>query len=198
MHVKHQGLQIDASAIGRAVRRSGPDTLSPSSPTSLTLPHSHLDRGHLAGGVDTVAERRPVVPGQLTVRWERQDAMSIMWLSGALDQPTVTLLDREFGARATGLMGLVVDLTGLVFIDSAGLVALLGIQWRASRRDDRLSFRHGWQVAQRPVELTRSVRLRSRSAARASGVSDENFYFALAMACVDVDHPWSGDRPEAA
>ena len=29
-------------------------------------------------------------------------------------------------------------------------------------------------------------------------MSDENFYFALAMACVDVDHPRPGDRPEAA
>jgi hypothetical protein len=32
-----------------------------------------------------------------------------------------------------------------------------------------------------------------------ASVSDqEDPYFALAMACVNVDHSWSGDRPEAA
>jgi anti-anti-sigma factor len=121
-----------------------------------------------------------------------------MWLSGALDQATVALLDRELDARATGAMRLIIDLTALHFIDSPGLDALVGIHWRASKRGDRLSFRHGPHVAQRPVELTRAVGLRSRQTAGTARVSDENFYFALAMACVDVDHSRSGDRPEAA
>lgn len=95
-------------------------------------------------------------------------------------------------------MDLVVDLTGLEFIDSDGLDALVGVHWRASKRGDRLSFRLGPNVAQRPVKLTRAVRRRSRWAARTAGVSDEDSYFALAMACVNVDHPRSGDRPEAA
>ena len=147
-----------------------------------------------AAGETTAPRCPPVVAGQLTVRWERQDATLVMWLSGALDQATVTLLDRELDEQAIGLMGLVVDLTDLVFIDSTGLDALVGVQWRASKRGDRLSFRHGREVARRPVQLTRTVRLRSRWAARST---DESFYFALAMACVDVDHSWSGDRPEA-
>lgn len=65
--------------------------------------------------------------GELAVRWDRQDDMLIMWLSGALDQATVTLLDRELDGRAVGMMRLVVDLTGPEFIDSPGLDALLGI-----------------------------------------------------------------------
>jgi anti-anti-sigma factor len=145
------------------------------------------------------ATRQPIVAGQLAVRWEHLDGMLLMWLSGELDQATVTLLDRELDAQAIGMMHLVVDLTGLEFIDSAGLDALVGIHWRVSKRGDRLSFRHGRQVAQRPIELTRTVRLRSRCAARMADVSDqEDPYFALAMACVSVDHSWSGDRPEAA
>jgi anti-anti-sigma factor len=112
-----------------------------------------------------------------------------MWLSGALDRATATLLDRELDARAVDTMRVIVDLTGLEFIDSPGLDALARVHWRASKRGERLSFRHGPHVAQRPVELTRTVRLRSRRAAPPAGESDENSYFALAMACVDVDHP---------
>jgi anti-anti-sigma factor len=199
MHLKHPRLPIDAAAAGRATPRSARDPLSRPPPTSLKPPWTQPDLRQLSSGGDSVAGRRqPVVAGALAVRWERQDDKLIMWLSGALDQATVTLLDHELDGRAIGMMRLVVDLTGLEFIDSPGLDALVGIHWRASKRGDRLSFRHGLHVAQRPVELTRAVRLRSRWAARRLGVSDEDPYFALAMACVDVDHPWSGDRPEAA
>jgi len=132
------------------------------------------------------------------VRWQREDGTLIMWLAGSLDEATVTLIDCELDSRAIGLMHLVVDLTGLEFIDSPGLDALVGVHWRACKRGDRLSFRHGRRVAQRPMELTRTVRLRSRWAAPTADVTDEDPYFALAMACADVDQPWSGDRPEAA
>jgi anti-anti-sigma factor len=141
--------------------------------------------------------RRPRVPGQLMIRWERQDVVWIMWLSGCLDHATVTLLDHEVDGRAVGSVGLVVDVTGLEFIDSPGLDALVGIDWRAAKRGDRVTFRHEQNVARRPVELTRIARLRSRWAA-AGEVTNDTFYFALAMACVDVDHPRSDDRPEAA
>jgi anti-anti-sigma factor len=199
MHLNHPGLPIDATAAGRGTPHSGRDTLSRPPPASLEPPRSQPDRGYQACGGDSSAGRRqPFVAGALAVHWERQDDTLIMWLSGALDQATVTLVDRELDGQAIGMMRLVVDLTGVEFIDSSGLDALVGIHWRASKRGDRLSFRHGLQVAQRPVELTRTVRLRSRWAARPVGVSDEDSYFALAMACADVDHPRSGDRPEAA
>lgn len=149
--------------------------------------------------VAQVAEtRQPLVEGQLTVRWERRHATWIMWLSGTLDRATATLVDREIDARAIGLLRLIVDLTGLEFINSPGRDALMRIHWRSTMRGERLSFRHGLHVARRPVELTGTVRLRSRRATHATGVSDEDPYFALAMACADVDHPPSGDRPEAA
>jgi ABC-type transporter Mla MlaB component len=130
--------------------------------------------------------------------------MPVMWLRGALDQATVTLLDHELDGRAIGLLGLVVDLTGLTFIDSAGLDVLVRMHWRSSTRGEQLTFRHGPQVAQWPVELTRSVRQRSRRMAHGAGVRGEKSAFALAMTRVDVDvdvdvdHPPSDDRPEAA
>jgi anti-anti-sigma factor len=199
MHVENQGPHNDGGAVGPAARGSDRNTLSDSPSTSLELGRAQSDRGYLTCADDVAAEsHQPLVPEQLTVRWEPQDDRGIMWLSGSLDEATATLLDREMDARAIGMTCLVVDLTGLEFIDSPGLDALVGIHWRASKRGDQLSFRRGSQIAQRPIELTRTVRLRSRRAAGAPGVSDEDPYFALAMACVDVDHPRSGDRPEAA
>jgi anti-anti-sigma factor len=198
MDAENQALRKDGSAVGPAAGRRDRDTLSGSPPTSLELARAQRDRGHLTHGDRAVTDSHPsALPGELTVRWEHQDVMLIMWLSGSLDEATVSLIDRELDARAIGMMGLVVDLTGLEFIDSPGLDALVGIHWRASKRGDRLSFRHGTHIAQRPIELTRTVRTRSRWTG-AAAVSDEDPYFALAMACVDVDHPRSGDRPEAA
>ena len=163
----------DGGAVGPAAGREDRDTLAAPPPTSLELARAQREPGYLAYGDDGMTEgRQPVVPGELAVRWERQDVTLIMWLSGSLDQATVTLIDRELDARAIGMMCLVVDLTGLEFIDSPGLDALVGIHWRASKRGDRLTFRHGSHVAQRPIELTRTVRLRSRWAAAAPGVAD--------------------------
>jgi anti-anti-sigma factor len=198
MRVQHQGLQKNGSAIRHAARLRGREKASRSPPPSLALVQSQPDREQPTLGSNAFGgTRRPQVPGQLAIRWERQDVTLIMWLSGWLDQATVTLLDHEVDRRTVGSMEMVVDLTGLERIDSPGLDALVGIHWRAAKRGDRLSFRHGSHMAQRPLELTRTARLRSRWAA-AADATDETFYFALAMACVDVDHPRSDDRPEAA
>lgn len=120
--------------------------------------------------------------------------MPVIWLSGTLDQATVTLLDLELAQGATGLTGVIIDLTGLRLIDSAGFDALVSIHWRASTRGDQLLFRHGPHVARQPVELTRAVRRRSRSAARPFGMIEQN----LSFAGIDLDHSPFDDRPEAA
>jgi ABC-type transporter Mla MlaB component len=144
-------------------------TPSRSQAISLTLARIQRDRRHLDGAVDTVTPRRgPVAIGELAVRWERHCGIQVIWLSGALDQATVTLLEYELDRQTIGQMGLVVDLTGLVLIDSAGLDALVGIHWRASTRGEQLSFRHGPYVEQRPVDLTRAARQRARWARTAS------------------------------
>jgi anti-anti-sigma factor len=137
-------------------------------------------------------------PVELMVRRERRPDALILWLSGALDGATSALLDRELEAQPTRQVRVVVDLTGLQFIDSGGLDTLVRVRQRACERGHRLSFRRGAHVAQRPLELTRTVALRSRWARRHADVSHEDSYFALALARADVDHPRPGDRPGAA
>jgi anti-anti-sigma factor len=134
----------------------------------------------------------------LVVRWERRQTVSIVWLTGALDRTTAPVLEGELDARAIGTIRLVVDLTGLELIDPSGLDALVRLHRRAPERGERLSFRHGQHVAQRPRGLIRAVQLRSEWAPRPERLSDDDSYFALAMACVDVDHARPGDRPRAA
>jgi anti-anti-sigma factor len=134
----------------------------------------------------------------LVVRWERRQTASIVWLTGALDRTTAPVLEGELGARSIDTIRLVVDLTGLELIDSSGLDALVRIHRRAPERGERLTFRHAQHVAQRPRGLIRAVQLRSEWAPRPERLSDEESYFALAMACADVDHARPGDRPRAA
>src|SRR5450755_1150881 len=175
-----------------------PVTLSyigPTSGVSMHLRHKRVT-GH--GRAVDRATPRGSRPAEFVVRWERRPDALIVWLSGALDRATSTLLDRELDTQAIRPMRLVVDLTGVEFIDESDLDTLVRIHQRACQSGDRLSFRRGGHVAQRPLELTRTVQLRSRWATRHAGVSHEDSYFALAIACADVDHPRPGDRPRAA
>jgi anti-anti-sigma factor len=134
-------------------------------------------------------------PGAFAVRRERRTDMLVLWLSGELDRATSTLLDREFDAQAGQTTRLVVDLTGLEFIDSVGLETLVRTHRRATERDQRLSFRQGLHVGQRPLELTRDVQLRSRPPSRRGNLSDDDDFLTRAMACADVDHHSTRDRP---
>jgi anti-anti-sigma factor len=199
MHLKHKRVQADGSAVGDAVPRGSRHAAARSSRAPLELARLQPDRGYLTSAEGAVAEgRQQVAAGQLVVRWERRRAALIIWLAGVLDEATATLLDRELDARAIDAMRLVVDLTGLESIDSSGLDSLVRIHQRASERRDWLSFRHGPHVAQQPLELTRTVQLRSRWATRHAGVSVEDAYFGSRLACADVDRPCPGDRPRAA
>jgi anti-anti-sigma factor len=129
------------------------------------------------------------------VRIEHRADAVILWLSGTLDRATSALLDRELDAQAGRPMPVVVDLTGLEFVDSSGLDTLVRIHQRAGHSGEKLCFRQGRQGAQRPLELIRNVGRRSRLASRRARVTIEDSYSALAMACADVDHPRPGDRP---
>jgi anti-anti-sigma factor len=142
-------------------------------------------------------------PGQtaasaLVVRTERRAHALVFWLSGALDRATSPALERALDARAGGVTRLIVDLTGLEYIDSNGLDTLTRTHRRTSESDQRLTFRHGPHVGQRPSELTRDAQLRSRAASRGANTRDDDYYFALAMACADVDHQRPSDRPPGA
>ena len=73
---------------------------------------------------------RPAV-GALTVRTERRADVLVLWLSGALDKATSALLDREFDSQASHAPHVVLDLTGLEFIDYSGLDRLVRTLRRA-------------------------------------------------------------------
>jgi anti-anti-sigma factor len=198
VHLTHKGIREGGSTIGRAAPASKREAARRSRRAALELarPPGRADLMH--GDDDVGARRQLLAAGQLVVRWERGRAAPIIWLSGALDRATVTLLDRELDARAIGTKRLIVDLTGLEFIDIAGLDRLIRIQQRASERGARLSFRRGPHVAQAPLQLTGTLLLRSRSATRHAGVSHQESTLARARARADVDHEPHDDRPRAA
>jgi anti-anti-sigma factor len=154
-------------------------------------------RGTMAdsGEFAVVGEPERRAPGAFAVRTERRTDVLVLWLSGELNRATSVLLDRELDAQAGQTTRVVVDLTGLEFIDSIGLETLVRTHRRATERDQRLSFRQGLHVAQRPLELTRDVQLRSRPPSRRGNVNDDDDLFTRAMACAAVDHQRPRDRP---
>ena len=139
MHLTHKGLRVDGSAVGRVAPPRKRDAARRSKRAALELARLPDDRTTLtSGGRAFDARRRPVAAGQLVVRWERRPGALIIWLSGTLDRATTTLLDHELDhkldVRAGGAKRLIVDLTGLEFIDTPGLDGLMRTQQRARAR----------------------------------------------------------------
>jgi ABC-type transporter Mla MlaB component len=199
MDFKHKRLLAEDNAGGRAAPWGNRGGESHTSRVPLARARVQPDRGRLTSGASAAVNgSHRSVAGELVVRWERRPDTLILWLSGTLDRATASLLDREFNAGAIAATRLFVDLTGLEFTDPRGMDSLVRIHSRACERGGRLSFRHGLHVAQRPRGLIRAAQLRSEWTTRPAGVLDEDSYFALAMACADVDHPRPGDRPRAA
>jgi anti-sigma B factor antagonist len=125
----------------------------------------------------------------------RGDAV-ILWLRGELDLATSALLELELDGAQVGVKRLIVDLTGLELIDSVGLATLVQARQRACDNGQELSFTRGLNLVDRAVALSGDLGLRSRSVPHPEAATNENYYFALAMACVDVDHQCPpGDRP---
>jgi len=199
MHLTQKHVPAARGAGTELVPRHNSETAVRSTRAPLALVCLRPDRGSRTS-VEAAARdgRQPVAATQLVIRCERRRDTLIIWLSGALDRVTETALDRQLEARANGTVRLVLDLTELEFIDSCGLKTLLRIHRRAAEDGDRLSFRHGQHVAQRPLGLIRPAQLRSQWTPRPARLSDQDSYFASAIACIDVDHPPAGDRPRAA
>jgi anti-anti-sigma factor len=192
MHLTHKHVHADGDAPWARDR----DTASRSTRRSRALARPLSDQESRTSGAAVVGDRRqPVAPAQLVVRWGRRRTTVITWLSGALDQATATMLDREIATHPTGTMRLIVDLTELEFIDSFGLETLEGIHRTATARGESLCFRYGQRHAQRPSGLVRTIPQRSEWEPQPASVGDEDSYFALAMACADVGHTRSGHRP---
>jgi anti-sigma B factor antagonist len=99
-------------------------------------------------------------PGGLVVRGARESDAFLLALYGELDLATSHVLERKLQmAESIGTDRLILDLSGLQFLDSTGLHTLVRAQarWRASGR--KISLLRGPRAVQRVFELTQATRL---------------------------------------
>jgi anti-sigma B factor antagonist len=98
------------------------------------------------------------VPGALKIESLRDRDTLIVALSGELDLASAPDLERELQVGAEGAPSrMVIDLSGLGFMDSTGLQALLRARERAQEAGYLLSLRRGPHQVQRVFELTKTV-----------------------------------------
>ncbi len=96
-----------------------------------------------------------VARGPLVVRIARAEDAHVLGLFGELDIGTATLLDRELRrVEALAPGRIVVDLSGLAFLDSTGLQTLLQAHRRSRRTGGGLSLLRGRPDVQRVFEMT--------------------------------------------
>jgi anti-sigma B factor antagonist len=95
------------------------------------------------------------LPGQLTIRRTRDARGEVLVLCGELDlasAPEVELHLREFVSTMNGR--LLIDLSGVDFMDSTGLALIVGAQRAADANGHDLVLRRGPSQVQRLFELT--------------------------------------------
>ncbi len=118
----------------------------------------HRAPGPGAGETDSPGERSG--PGELIIRASREDGALLLALYGELDLATAPLLQRKLEMIASQRPAhVVVDLSGLQFLDSTGLHALVSVHrgWSAEGRTFTLI--RGPRAVQRVFELTETDRL---------------------------------------
>ncbi len=99
-----------------------------------------------------------IVSGELVIRTTREPAGWILALHGELDLASAPALDQQLrAAEEIGIRRVVVDLSGLEFIDSAGLHVLLDADRRLREHGPGLVLRRGPRAVQRIFELTGTV-----------------------------------------
>jgi anti-sigma B factor antagonist len=94
-------------------------------------------------------------PGDLEIERTSDGETLVLTLRGELDLASVTTLEGELrDAGADGFRHVVIDLSGLEFMDSSGLHCLLRAK---AASQGRFSLRPGAEQVQRLFELTRLV-----------------------------------------
>jgi anti-sigma B factor antagonist len=97
-------------------------------------------------------------PGPLSIDSRRDGDVVLIVLHGELDLASAPELERELrGAEASSPSRVTIDLSGLGFMDSTGLQALLRARERAGAGSFELTLRRGPHQVQRVFELTRTV-----------------------------------------
>jgi anti-sigma B factor antagonist len=96
-------------------------------------------------------------PSELVIRRAPEADALVLSLYGELDLDSSPLLERELETlSAAGRDRVVVDLSGLEFMDSTGLQTLLRAHERAVDADLRFSLVRGQPAVHRVFELTRA------------------------------------------
>ncbi|MGH2917037.1 MAG: STAS domain-containing protein [Solirubrobacteraceae bacterium] len=93
--------------------------------------------------------------GELVIRSERDGDRHVVAPIGVLDVMTARLLDNELEhAEATDAREILVDLTGLQFISSAGLKVFLQAAARSRAHGNRLTILRGPDTVHRTFEIS--------------------------------------------
>ncbi len=94
-------------------------------------------------------------PGELIVSSRRDGDVHTIALAGELDLATAGRVEQEIKrVEATDARSIVVDLSGLAFMDSTGIRVLVGADARSRAHSERLALRRGPAAVQRVIELT--------------------------------------------
>ncbi len=105
-----------------------------------------------------VARPDSPMPGQLLIETRSESDRVVVSLRGELDLTSVPQFERQLReAEATNPGWLVIDLSGLDFMDSTGLRALLQARERAKSNRHELALRRGPRQVQRVLELTKTL-----------------------------------------
>ena len=92
--------------------------------------------------------------GKLRVGSEREGVVHTISLSGELDLATAPDAERELRrVEATDALSIILDLSGLRFIDSTGIRLVLSAHARSRADSQRLALRRGPAAVQRVFEL---------------------------------------------
>jgi anti-sigma B factor antagonist len=98
------------------------------------------------------------VPGQLVIESKTEGDGIVLSLHGELDLTSAPVFERELRAAGSASPAwLTIDLSGLEFMDSTGLRALLLAREHAGGDGHRLTLRRGPRQVQRVLELTKTV-----------------------------------------
>lgn len=104
--------------------------------------------------------RRELARGGLRLHSEREQNCHLVALEGELDLACVDLLEEEMArVFAADAPAIVLDLSELRFIDSAGIRLLLQLQTRSSGNGSRLRMLRAGPQVQRLLELTGADRM---------------------------------------
>ncbi|MDX6670904.1 MAG: anti-sigma factor antagonist [Solirubrobacteraceae bacterium] len=103
---------------------------------------------------------RTIEAGTLTIRSAREGDEQVVAVYGELDISCGDALDREMQRVEAGdATRIVVDLSGLEFMDSTGIRTLLSLHARSRADGDRLLLLRGAPAVQQVLEITGADRL---------------------------------------